>query len=158
MVIQNVSFIIRTKKLADAAELSIRKLLLEKNIKLPYSKVQVKHLTIPANVTTQDFDGVFDVPLPDLVVVGLVADEDFAGNYNRNPFNFQSFNVNRIEMLRYGMRTPRYGYTPNFTTNQYIKDYKTFLSQLNYNKGDKYVALSPEEWATGYTFYSFKST
>ena len=58
VVIQDVSFIILTKKLADAAELSIRKLLLEKNIKLPYLKVQVKHLTIPVNGTTQDFDGI----------------------------------------------------------------------------------------------------
>ena len=52
VVIQDVSFIIRTNKLADAAELSIRKLLLEKKIRIPYSKVHVKHLTIPANVTT----------------------------------------------------------------------------------------------------------
>ena len=37
VVIQNVSFIIRTKKLADAGGLSIRKLLLLKIIRLPYS-------------------------------------------------------------------------------------------------------------------------
>ena len=32
------------------------------------------------------------------------------------------------------------------------------MSQLNYNKGDKCVALSPEEWATEYSLYSFKIT
>ena len=56
------------------------------------------------------------------------------------------------------MRTPRYGYTPNFTNNQYIKDYNTCLSQLNFYRGDKGVALIPEEWANGYTIYSFKTT
>ena len=61
-------------------------------------------------------------------------------------------------MLRNGMRTPRYNYTPNFTNNQYIKDYITFLSQLNLHKGDKSVALTPEEWANGYTLYAFKTT
>ena len=127
-------------------------------MKLPYSKVQVKHLTIPANVTSQDFDGIFDGALPDLVIIGLVADEDFAGNYNTNPFNFRTFNVNRVEMLRNGIRTPRYGYTPNFTTNQYSKDYYTFLSQLKLNKGDKSVALTPYEWANGYTLYAFQTT
>ena len=157
-VIQSVTFHIRTKKLSDAPELSIRKLLLERNIKLPYTKVQVKHLTIPANVTSQDFDGIFDGVLPDLVVIGLVADEAFAGHYNQNPFNFQTFNVNRMEMLRNGIRTPRYGYTPNFTTKQYEKDYMTFLSQLKLNKGDKSVALTPYEWANGYTLYAFQTT
>ena len=59
-VIQSVSFLIRTKRLSDAPDLSIRKIWQERNMKLPYSKVQVKHLTIPANVTSQDFDGIFD--------------------------------------------------------------------------------------------------
>ena len=122
VTIQDVSIIFRSKKLADAAELSILKLLLMINIRIPYSKIQVKHLTIPANVTTQDFDGIYDGTLPDLVIVGLVSDEDFGGHYNRNPFNFQSFNVNRIDMLRNGMRTARYGYTLNFRNNQYLKD------------------------------------
>ena len=157
-VIQSVSFLIRTKRLSDAPDLSIRKIWQERNMKLPYSKVQVKHLTIPANVTSQDFDGIFDGTLPDLVVIGLVADEDFAGNYNTNPFNFQTFHVNRVEMLRNGIRTPRYGYTPNFTTKQYEKDYYTFLSQLKFNKGDKSVALTPYEWANGYTLYAFQTT
>jgi hypothetical protein len=156
--IQNVSFMIRTKKLSESVDLAIRKNLLLKNIRLPYTKVQVKHLTIPANVTTQDFDGIYDGVLPDLVVVGLVADEDFAGHYNRNPFNFQTFNVNRMEMLRNGVRTPRYSYTPNFTTKQYSKDYYQFLAQLKLDKGDKSVALTPDEWANGFTLYSFQIT
>ena len=56
------------------------------------------------------------------------------------------------------MQTPRYGYTPNFANNKYLKDYNTFLSQVNLHKGDKSVALTPEEWANGYTLYKFKTT
>ena len=158
VVIQNVTFMMRIKKLADSAHLAIIKTMLTKTVKLPYTKVQVKHLTIPANVTTQDFDGIYDGALPDLVVVGLVADEDFAGHYNKNPFNFQAFNVNRMELMRNGVRRPTYGYTPNFTTKQYNESYTTLLSQLKLNKGDKCLALTPEEWANGFTLYAFQVT
>ena len=96
VVILDVSFIIGTMKLADAAKLLIRKLLIEKNTRLPYSKIYVKHLTIPANVTIQDFDGIYNCTLPDLVIVDLVTDDNFGCHYNWNLFNFQSFNVNRI--------------------------------------------------------------
>ena len=34
----------------------------------------------------------------------------------------------------------------------------TFLSQLKLNKGDKCVALTPYEWANGYTLYAFQTT
>ena len=62
------------------------------------SRDKIKHLSILANQTSINFDNVFTGALPDLVVVGLVSDADFAGGYKRNPFNFRNFGVNRIEL------------------------------------------------------------
>ena len=39
----------------------------------------MKHLSIPANQTSINFDNVFIGVLPDLVIVGLVSDADLAG-------------------------------------------------------------------------------
>ena len=72
------------------------------------------HLTIPANKTFINFDNGFTGALSDLVIVGLVSDDDLAGCYQRNPFNIQNFGVNRIEMKRNGKSLPRVSYTPNF--------------------------------------------
>ncbi|MCP6768589.1 hypothetical protein NL529_27485, partial [Klebsiella pneumoniae] len=93
--IEYAEFVIHTKQLTDVAELALRKLVQTQNMKLPYTRVQVKHLSIPQNQTSYAFDNVFTGALPDLVVIGLVDDEDFAGGYQRNPFNFQKFGVNR---------------------------------------------------------------
>ena len=54
----------------------------------------MKHLTIPANQTSINFDNVFTGALPDLVIVCLVRDADLEGSYQRNSFNFQNFGVN----------------------------------------------------------------
>ena len=86
-----------------------------------YSRVQVKHLSIPANQTSISIDNVFTGALPNLVIVGLVRDADHAGGYQRNPLNFQNFGVNRIDLKRNGIPVPRNGYTPNFTNKQYKK-------------------------------------
>ena len=32
------------------------------------------------------------------------------------------------------------------------------MSQLNLHKGDKSVALTPEEWSNGYTLFAFTTT
>ena len=58
----------------------------------------MRHLSIPANQTSINFDNIFTGALPDLVVVGLVSDGDLAGGYQKNPFNYQHFGVNRIEL------------------------------------------------------------
>ena len=87
-----------------------------------------------------------------------MSDADHAGGYQRNPFDFQNFSVNRIDLKRNGMPVPRNGYTPNFTNGQYKKDYMTFLEQLDCDSGNKCISLTPSEWATGYTLYAFKIT
>ena len=118
----------------------------------------MKHLSLPANQTSINFDNGFTKALPDLVIVGLVSDVDLAGGYQKNPFNFQNFGVNRIELTRNNTFRPSEGYTPNFTNEQYLKDYMTFFQELECDTGDKSVSLTPSELANGYTLYAFTIT
>ena len=128
------------------------------NIRHHLSRVQIKHLTIPANQTSINFDNGFTGALPDLVIVGLVSDADLAVGYQRNLFNFQNFGVDRIEMKRNGTSVPRGGYTPNFANGQYLKAYLTLVQELECDTGDKSISLTPSEWANDYTLYDFKIT
>ena len=74
----------------------------------------MKHLSILANQTSINFDNVFTGALPDLVILGFVSDDDFAGGYQRNPFNFHNFGVNHIELKRNGTFRLSEQYTLNF--------------------------------------------
>ena len=87
-----------------------------------------------------------------------MSDADLASGYQRNPFNFRNFGVNRIELKRNGTSSLREGYTLNFATGQYIKAYSTFLQELECDTNDQSVSLTPSEWANGYTLYAFKIT
>ena len=127
-------------------------------MRLPYTKVQMKQLTIPANVTSQVFENVFNNALPDLVVIGFLNEENFGGHYNRNPFDFQAFGLNRINLYRSGTDCPRTGYTPEFGNRRYVEAYKTLTKELGYDIGDKALSLTQSDWANGFTFYAFKVT
>ena len=144
-MIQFASFIVYTNQLTSEAERANRELLRQKLMRLPYTRVQVKHLSIPQKQTNYNFDNVFTGLLPDLLVVCLLDDADFAGGYQRIPFNFQTFGVNRMELRCNGMPVPCSSYTPNFANGQYIKDYVTMHKQLGFGKGDKCVNLTPTQ-------------
>ena len=126
-------------------------LLVQQNVRHYLSRVQMKHLSIPANQEFINFDKVFSGALPNLVIVGLVSDADYAGGYQWNPFNFKNFGVNRIEVKLNGTFRPLEGYSPNFANGQYIMAYMTFLQKLEFDTGDKSVSLTPSEWTNGYT-------
>ena len=125
---------------------------------LPYDKVQMKHMTIPQHTSKQLFDYVFTGSLPDLVIVVLVSEADFTGGNQRNPFNFQTLNLCDIRINHNSQEVSRSGYTPNYANGIYMQKYITIQEQLGYDIGDKCVALTPDEWANGYTIYAFKIT
>ena len=149
-----------TKQLKKSAEVAHRTIVQKQNMQLPNTRVLLKHLSVAAGLASVAFDNVFTGNfLPDLVVMGMVTDDDFAGGYHTgSPFNFQHFNVNRVEMKKNGTPYPRNGYTPNWENGNYIKDYMKFQGQLGYDTGDKCVQLTPHQWANGYTLFAFKLT
>ena len=160
VVIEKVKFKVVMKELFPEVELAHLKALEGgARMLLPIQRSNLKHLSIPQNQTSVAFENVFTDRLPDIAVVGLVADEDFAGSYTKNPFNFQHFGLSRIDLKRNGVPCPRFGYTPDFGDKKlYMEAYTTFQRQLGFGFGDKCVNLTPDEWAKGYTLYVFKIT
>jgi hypothetical protein len=158
LVIKALTLTIKMKRLASEVELAHRELNRSRFMKLPYTRVQLKTLSIAANLTSVSFDTLFSGPLPDLMVIGLVSDPDYAGGYGRNPYNFRTFNVKKIELICNGISKPSDGYQPSWADFQYKKAYQTFQEQLGFGKGNQCVSLTPHEWANGYTFYVFKVT
>ena len=128
LVIQRFNLIIRTKKLTSTAHKALIYLLLTQNMVHHLLRVQIKHLSIPANQTSINFDNDFTGALPDSVVVNLVSNADLASGYQRNPFNFQNFGVSRIELKRNGTSRPSDGYTPNFATREDIRPSRRFFN------------------------------
>ena len=68
-VIISANLIIHTKQLTSTALKAHMELLQLLNMRDHLSRVQMKHLTIPANQTSINFDNVFNGALPDLVIV-----------------------------------------------------------------------------------------
>ena len=100
LVIQRAFLIICTKKLSSTACKALMDRQLTQNMVHNWSRVQIKHFSIPANQTSINFDNMFAGALPNLVVVCLVSDADLAGGFHMYPFNFRNFCVKRIEFKR----------------------------------------------------------
>ena len=85
LIIKSANLIIRTKMLTSRTHKALIDRLLSQNMVHHFSRIQMKHLSIPANQTSINFDNVFTMALPNLVIVCLVSDDDLAGCYQSNP-------------------------------------------------------------------------
>jgi hypothetical protein len=64
--------------------------------KYPITRVDVKVLTIPSGVLRKSLDNIYGGQLPKRVVIGFVENKSFNGDYKKNSFNFQPFNLTSI--------------------------------------------------------------
>ena len=81
---------------------------LQKNLDVYYPTVrsEIRTYTLQNNHTNFEATDVFNGRVPDRVVVGLVYQDAFSGNYAYNPFNFPKFNVSSIKQIVEGEEYP----------------------------------------------------
>ena len=117
--IETVELIMHTKQLAEATELAHRSIVQKENMRLPFIKTQLKHLSVAAGLGSVAFDNVFTGgQLPDLVIMEMITDDELASGYHvESPFNFQHFNVSRVKMKKNRTIYPRGGYAPTEPMN-----------------------------------------
>ena len=158
LVVSYARLYIHTKKICPNLVLAHRELLQSQNFRIPFTKVNIKKYTIPSNSSTANFNSLFQGPLPDRVLICFVRDDAITGSYNLNPYHLDNLNINFIAMTVNGELFPKVPLQPNFTSEDYIREYMKLLTELGYDIGEKMLELAPSEWANGFTFFVFKIT
>ncbi|CAH3033711.1 unnamed protein product, partial [Pocillopora meandrina] len=81
---------------------------LQRNLDVYYPTIrsEIRTYTLQNNHTNFEATDMFNGRVPDRVVVGLVYQDAFSGNYAYNPFNFLKFNVSSIKQIVEGEEYP----------------------------------------------------
>ena len=156
--ISSAKLYIRTKKVSPSLIMAHEQMLQTGTYKIPFTKVQMKTLTIPQGVTNFQYDNLYLGNLPDRIALALVHDEAVTGSYTRNPFKFDHYGLTHLGLKVGGEQIPKIPYQPDFTTRDYLREYMTVLSALGFDMGPNCWDITPTEWANGYNIYVFKIT
>lgn len=109
---------------------NMQKLARDINCIYPYMRSEVKTFTISHGLRNISIDNVFNGILPKNFVVGMVENSAVGGNFEKNPFNFQSFGCSSIAFYINGAPIPTTGFEQDFEsgkTHSYSQTYASFL-------------------------------
>ncbi len=126
----------------------------------PIRRVECKAFVMPANIPTVRKDDVFTGTIPKSFVFGLLDAKAFSGDYKKNPYNFENYEVTSVTLTANGEELPFKQLTLNYEKNKenFIQAYNTLFSgtgKMNYNTG---LDISREDYPKGYTLYAFDLT
>lgn len=129
------------------------------NAKYPFTKTEVKQIAIAAGTVNFDQDQLFQNIRPNRVVVGFVNALGAAGDYTKNPFNFQHFNVNQIGLLVDNVPVSGNVMRLNFNATSgrtIIQAFNNMFEVTDKWLHDSGIQISRSEFAGGYAMYCFE--
>ncbi|XP_071177997.1 uncharacterized protein F54H12.2-like [Mytilus edulis] len=129
------------------------------NAKYPFIKTEVKQITVAAGTVNFAQDQLFQNIRPNRVVVGFVNALAAAGDYTKNPFNFQHFNLNQIGVFVDNIPVSGNLMRLNFDTSSGRTIVPAFNSMFEVT--DKWACdsgnqLNRNDFAGGYALYCFE--
>lgn len=74
--------------------------------KYPIKKVVVRQFTINSKTHSLNIDNVVIGQLPNVIVFGMVKNESYTGAFDKNPFHFESFDLNQFVLFLDGQQIP----------------------------------------------------
>ena len=102
-------------------------------------------------------DNIFLGQLPKRVVNGMVDADAATGKRQKNPFNFQHFNMSRIQLYADGSPVRAQEIRLNIENGDYIDAYETLTWDID-REGGETGLIKMHEWDKGYALVAFDLT
>jgi len=123
--------------------------------KYPIRRVVCKSFTIPQNYLDISHGILFSGLLPTRIVIGLVDNRAYNGDRQRNPFNFQHFNMNEIAFGRSATACRNTRSTRLWARTLYKSLQQHVCRKLCKDEG---LYISREDYSAGYALCVFDLT
>lgn len=123
--------------------------------KYPLNRVDLKTVTITAGLRDKNLDNLFMNQLPQRIVIGFVDNRAFNGDFGRNGFNFQHFNLNYLSLMVDGHPVPSQPLTPDYQNSLYMEAYNTLFCGTGIHFRDLGNSISHSDYPGGNTLYCF---
>lgn len=119
----------------------------------PFWRSDIKSFSVAKGSQTFMTDNIFHGRVPSQLIIGMVSNAAYSGDYSKNPFNFGHMDTNYLEVSVDGQPVPNRPLKPNFSENDYVSSYLSLLDNEYSRKKGLIIRMS--DYPEGYTLYLF---
>lgn len=143
------------KALTEAQHAAFENAIALKSCRIPIRRVELKHFTIPAGLTTPPHNNLYSGRLPKRIIMCMVTQTSMSGSFTENPFNFQHFDLEAIALNVNGDMVPAVKFQPDFTNGLYMREYMSLFDGMDISHKGLGIIINREDFSKGYTFFVF---
>ncbi len=149
---------IRKVKVSPGVLLGHADAMMKSPAKFPITRKECKVLAIPQGFQSFVKDNIFLGQLPKRLVIGMVNNQGFAGALDKNPYNFEHFGINFMQLYTDGEPVLAKPLRLNMNDGNYLDAYELMSNAFDKFDGEKSSIIKREDWPRGYSLFSFDLT
>ena len=125
---------------------AINTVLNDKNAQYAITRTTPKVFTVPRGQPSQHIDNAFLGEIPKRIAVCMMDNDSYNGNYKKNPFNFQHYNLTQIGISVNGEEVPFKPQKLNFDDKLFVTAYNTLFSGTGKLHGNSGSIIKREDY------------
>ena len=123
---------------------------LGKTPSLPIDRSLIKTYVVNSGVTDLSaYNLIRGSQLPEQIIIGIVSQEAYNGSMNKNPFNFQNFDIREASLIVNGVNEPAELYKLNVDIGDKVDMFASFLDNTGVHTDDREFGISLEDYYGG---------
>ena len=121
-----------------------------------YMKSHMRSISIPKGNLTFEVENLFSGLIPSKAIFCLVKSSAFIGALDKNPYNLEHFNLNKIGFYCNGYCLPSGSpQTPNFKKKLYVESYNMLFESFGQHMSNNCSEISYYDFAHGYSIFAY---
>ncbi|GBO02078.1 Uncharacterized protein F54H12.2 [Araneus ventricosus] len=159
VVIQHASLFVRKVKVAPSIVIAHEIALSKGVIKMPIRRTEVKSFALSSGMQSITIPNAFIGQIPTRLILGMVSNNAFNGDFSKNPFNFKHYDLSYLCILDGNRMIPSKPFQPKFdNSNCYSRCYMSLFTDLGRYHKDQDLNISYSEYKEGYTLFAIDLT
>ena len=150
ITIVDAIFYVKKIDLTPSVFNAINTVLNDKNAQYAITRTP-KVFTVPRGQQSKHIDNAFLGEIPKHIAICMMDSDSYNGNYKKNPFNFQHYNLTQIGISVNGEEIPFKPLKLNFDDKLFVTAYNTVFSGTRKLHGNSGSIIKREDYSEGYT-------
>lgn len=158
LIIDDATLYVRTVNLSPSILVAHAKILHTKPSQYHFRRTEMLHYAISQGTFQKSIENILCGRTPIRIVMGLIKNSAFNGNYKQNIFNFEHFNLNYLNLAINGVTVGTKPLSPNYETGECMVPYVMSYFGCGIALGDDGNATSREDFSQSNAIYAWDLT
>lgn len=120
----------------------------------PYVRTETKIHVLNPGILNTTVNNIYLGIMPVRVIIGMVSHQSCNGALDKNPYNFQHYNLNYLSLYVDSDQFPAKPLQPNFENDQYIEAFYSLFTGTNIHYSDNGNGLDLVEYKNGFSLFA----